>query len=82
MNWPLLNRLFGWEYAHLQNTATEIVRRVHLTRSGERYIRYFGDHLVFIDRSDCPWRVIDLTAPRALSIVAIKDISTGGRHAA
>jgi hypothetical protein len=63
MTWQLLNRLFGWEYAHLRNTADSIVRRVHRTGSGERFVRYFSGHLVFLDRTDHRWTVTDLTAP-------------------
>lgn len=63
MLWPLLNRLFGWDYVHCQNTATEIVLRVKRTRSGERYVVYFQGRLVFIDRPDCHWQVSELTQP-------------------
>lgn len=70
MFWRLKHRLFGWHYAHLRNTATEIVRRVHRTGSGERFVKYYGGHLVFIDR-DRSWTVTDLTerAPASRAVI-------------
>lgn len=56
----IIHRLFGWHYVHLRNTATEIIRRVRYTGSGEAYVVYFGDHLVFIARPN-GWEVTLLT---------------------
>lgn len=61
ISWRTKHRLFGWHYVHAKNTATEIIRRVRRTASGERFIVYFGHNLVFIDREGCGWRVTDLT---------------------
>lgn len=63
MIWRLKHRLFGWDYVHLKNTATEIVRRVRRTASGERYVVYFAHDYVFIDRPLCGWTVTELTLP-------------------
>ena len=69
--WRVMARLFGWHYVHMKNTATEIVRRVHQTRAGERYVVYFGEHLVFIDRANCGWSVTALTEPRTVEVVSV-----------
>lgn len=61
MWWQLLNRLFGWDYVHLENTATEEIRRVRRTANGTRYVKYYGDNLVWIDDPKCHWRITPLT---------------------
>ncbi|WP_312064662.1 hypothetical protein [Brevundimonas sp.] len=62
ISWRLKHRLFGWHYVHLKNTATEIIRRVRQTACGQRYVVYFGQHLVFIDKDNCGWTVTELTS--------------------
>lgn len=64
MMWRLLHHLFGWDYVHLKNSATEIIRRVRFTKSGEPYVVYSGHHLVFL-RDPGSWRVTCLTLPTA-----------------
>lgn len=59
--WRLLNILFGFQYVHMQNSATEIIRRVRVTPRGERYVCYFGSYLVFIDRDHSGWLITALT---------------------
>ena len=65
-NWRLKHRLFGWHFVHLKNTATEIVRRVRETACGQRYVVYFDQHLIFIDKDDCGWTVNELTSMRPI----------------
>lgn len=64
IGWRLKNRLFGWHYVHAKNTCDDIVRRVRRTANGDRYIVYFSQHLVFIDRPGHGWKVTDLTGDR------------------
>jgi hypothetical protein len=62
MMWQILHRWFGWDYVHLANSATEKIRRVRFTASGEPYVVYFGEHLVFL-RNPGTWTVTYLTLP-------------------
>lgn len=59
--WRVLHAMLGWHYVHLRNSATQIIRRVMVTAAGERYVRYYDGHLVFIDRAGCGWQVTPLT---------------------
>ncbi len=52
--------LFGWDYVHLRNSATEIIRRVRYTSDGLVYIKYFSSHLVFLN-TDKGWTITPLT---------------------
>lgn len=67
--WPLLHRLFGWDYVHIRHGQLMFIRRVRRTTAGERYVRRTGVHLVFIDRQDCRWTVTALTEPRPAAII-------------
>lgn len=66
--WKLWHHLFGWDFIHLENSATEIVRRVRHTAHGRPYTVYFGEHLVWLDRPN-GWTVSALTlrAPQTQS---------------
>lgn len=74
MMWRLFNRLFGWQYVHMENTCTDIVRRVYWTAGGEPFVRYFSDNLVFIGRprTQHGWHVTPLTAPRTKRVKVIE----------
>lgn len=61
MLWKALHERFGWDYVHCQNLATDIVRRVHYTAQGERFVKYWSSYLIFIDRPNCGWIVSELT---------------------
>ncbi len=52
--------LFGWNYVHLRNTATQIIRRVRYTATGSAYVVYYNGHLIFLD-SDKTWVITPLT---------------------
>jgi hypothetical protein len=58
--WKLGHALFGWQYVHMRNTATEIIRRVQTSPAGDRYVRYFSSDLVFLDKPH-GWEVTPLT---------------------
>lgn len=64
ISWRLKHRLFGWHYVHCKNTCDDIVRRVHRTPTGERYVVYYGQNVIWIDRPECWWVVSDLTGDR------------------
>lgn len=59
-----IHTLLGRKVVHLENSATQIVRRVRYTAEGEPYVRYFGSHLVFITRADCSWVVTPINFRR------------------
>ena len=59
--WRSSKLIFGGDYIHLRNSATQIVRRVRYTDQGERYVVYYGANFVFIDRPDTGWTITPLT---------------------
>lgn len=58
--WRLKHKLFGWHYAHLENTCDQIVRRVHWTAGNRPYVVYFSHHHVYLDEPN-GWKVTSLT---------------------
>jgi hypothetical protein len=60
--WRLFNHLLGWHYVHAKNSATDIVRRIRVTKAGRPYFVYFDQHLVFLDEVN-GWTVTPLTIP-------------------
>jgi hypothetical protein len=60
----LLATIFGWKLVHLENSATEIVRRVRFNAEGEPYCVYFGSYLIWIAREGAGWKVSPLNFRR------------------
>jgi hypothetical protein len=60
MLWRALHYLFGWHYFHARNSATEIVRRLHFSKSGSPYGVYFGQHIIWLDQKQ-DWTITLLT---------------------
>lgn len=60
MMWPILHWLFGWDYVHMENSATSMIRRVRYAADGRAYVVYYSGHLVWIDNATT-WRISALT---------------------
>jgi len=63
--WRLAHFLSGADYVHLENSATQIIRRVRYTDHGRPYVRYYGHNLVWLDRPT-NW-IVTLLTTRELS---------------
>jgi hypothetical protein len=65
--WRFWHRLFGWHYAYLERhysalgTKHSWIRRVRMTKAGERYVAKHDDDLVFLDRLEDGYTVTPLT---------------------
>lgn len=60
MFWRLRHMLFGSHFVHLENSASDMVRKVRVTVNGERYVVWVGAVLVFLDRPN-GWTITPLT---------------------
>ena len=60
MLWRLFNKLFGWEYIHMDNGTTQEMRKVKTTLNGEKYVIYFSHHYVWLNNPE-GWVITYLT---------------------
>lgn len=78
--WRLWHRLFGWHYALIEQSygmagKLSWVRRVRVTKAGERYVEKHDDEFVFLDRLEDGVTITPLTwiepihAPPNLKVV-------------
>lgn len=58
--WRLWHYLFGWHFFHAENSATEVIRRLRFTASGEPYGVYFNDNIIWVNRPGT-WTITPLT---------------------
>lgn len=80
--WRLWNKLFGWHYALIERhygghfPKHSWVRRVRVTKAGERYVQKHSEDFVFLDRLEDGYTVTPLTwvepiqAPPNLKVVS------------
>lgn len=62
MFWRLRYFMFGTDFVHMANSVTEIIRPIKYTYSGERYVKYFSSHFIFIDKDEGKsWKITKLT---------------------
>lgn len=58
--WRLWHKIFGWNYFHAKNSATQEIRRLRFTAEGKPYGVYFGHHIIWLDNPE-RWEVTPLT---------------------
>jgi hypothetical protein len=69
MLWRALHRLLGWHFVHIENSCDARIRRIFWTAAGARYVKYWGERLVFIDQPGHGWTVTELTmAPPGMDL--------------